>query len=136
MRVEVPAYPPYRYPDLSALCGDAKFKMMGKQQLFVNPSLIIEILSDSTAEFDRGYKFTYYKSIGSLTEYVLIAQDRAHVSQFVKHEENVWLNREFNSLADKFHLASLDCKIELKELYENVEFPESDNRIRAESDSK
>lgn len=136
MRVEVPAYPPYRYPDLSALCGDANFRMLGNQQLLTNPSLIVEVLSDSTAEFDRGYKFTYYKSIESFTEYILIAQDRAHVSQFVKQEENVWLNREYNDIGDKFYLASLDCEIELRELYESVEFPETDNRLRTESISE
>lgn len=129
MRVGVPAYPPYRYPDLSALCGQARFSELGKQQILVNASLIIEILSDSTADFDRGYKFTYYKSIESFTEYILIAQDRPHVSQFIKQEENGWLNHEFNSLQDKFHLASLDCELELSELYEGVEFPEISNRF-------
>jgi Uma2 family endonuclease len=129
MRVDVPAYPPYRYPDLSALCGDAEFKMLGKQQLLVNPSLIVEILSDSTSEFDRGYKFTYYKSIASFTEYVLIAQDRPHVTQFIKQDENNWLNREFNSIKDSFYLASLDCELELLELYQDVEFPEISNRF-------
>ena len=132
MRVEVPIYPPYRYPDLSALCGDANFKTLGNQQLLVNPSLIIEILSDSTAEFDRGYKFTYYKSIESFTEYILIAQDRAHVAQFTKQNENGWLHREYNDIGDKFHLASLDCEIHLQELYENVEFTETDCRLRVE----
>jgi Uma2 family endonuclease len=132
MRVKVPAYPPYRYPDLSALCGNPTFEMLGKQQMLVNPSLIIEILSDTTAEFDRGYKFTYYKSIESFTEYILIAQDRPHVSQFIKQEENNWLNREYNDINDKFHLASLDCEIELNELYESVEFPEIDSRYRLE----
>jgi len=129
MRVGVPTYPPYRYPDLSALCGQAQFTELGKQQILVNPSLIIEILSDSTAEFDRGYKFTYYKSIESFTEYVLIAQDRPHVTQFIKQDENKWLNREFNSIDDRFHLASLDCELELSELYEGVEFPEIENRF-------
>lgn len=136
MRVEVPAYPPYRYPDLSALCGDANFRMLGNQQLLTNPSLIVEVLSDSTAEFDRGYKFTYYKSIESFTEYILIAQDRPHVTQFTKQNENGWLHREYNDIADKFYLASLGCEIALRELYESVEFPETDNRIRTESISE
>ena len=129
MRVEVPAYPPYRYPDLSALCGDAKFKMLGKQQLLTNPSLLVEILSDSTADFDRGYKFTYYKSIETFVEYILIAQDRPHVSQFVKQADNAWLNYEFNRLEDKFYLTSLDCEVNLSEIYEAVEFPELPNRF-------
>lgn len=129
MRVGVPAYPPYRYPDLSALCGRANIHTLGKQDILTNPSLIVEVLSDSTAQFDRGYKFTYYKSIESFTEYVLIAQDRPHVTQFIKQDENNWLNREFNSLQDKFHLASLDCELELSELYEGVEFPDISNQF-------
>lgn len=129
MRVKVPAYPLYRYPDLSALCGKTIIETVGKQEMLVNPQLIVEILSETTADFDRGYKFTYYKSIESLTEYILIAQDRPHVTQFIKQDENNWLNREFNALADKFHLASLDCQLELSELYQDVEFPEIPNRF-------
>ena len=124
MRVKVPSYPPYRYPDLSALCGEAKIETLGNQELLVNPSLIVEILSDSTAAFDRGYKFTYYKSIESFTEYVLIAQDRPHVWQFVKQSDNSWLSHEFNSQKEKFYLTSLDCELELSELYQEVVFPE------------
>jgi Uma2 family endonuclease len=125
MRVKIPAYPPYRYPDLSALCGEAKVEKLGNQELLVNPSLIVEILSETTAQFDRGYKFTYYKSIESFTEYLLIAQDRPHVSQFVKQSDNSWLNHEFNSIEDGFHVASLDCKLDLSELYQDVVFPEN-----------
>jgi len=127
MRVKVPAYLPYRYPDLSALCGQAVIEKLGKQEMLVNPSLIVEILSDSTAEFDRGYKFTYYKSIESFVEYILIAQDRPHVSQFVKQADNSWLNHEFNDIADEFFLSSLECEIALAEIYEAVEFPEQPN---------
>ncbi len=129
MRLKVPTYSPYRYADLSALCGNPIFEKLGKQEMLANPSLIIEILSDSTESFDRSFKFTYYKSIESFTEYILIAQDRPHVTQFIKQDENNWLNREFNSLQDKFHLASLDCELELSELYQDVEFPEISNRF-------
>ncbi len=133
MRVKVPAYLPYRYPDLSALCGKAKFEKLGKQELLVNPSLIVEVLSDSTEAFDRSYKFTYYKSIPGFVEYVLIAQDRAHVSQFVKQSDNSWLNHEFNSLEDSFYLPSLDCDLALADVYEAVEFPEKPNRFGFDS---
>lgn len=130
MRVEVPEYPPYRYPDLSALCGEAKFKNLGIQQMLVNPSVIIEILSDSTEAFDHSYKFTYYKSIKSFTEYILIAQDRPHVSQFVKQSDNAWLNYEFNRLEDNFYLTSLEnCELNLSEIYETIEFPELPKRF-------
>lgn len=124
MRVKIPAYSPYHYPDLSALCGEAKFENFGRQELFTNPSLIVEILSDTTAGFARSYKFTSYKSIESFTEYVLIAQDRPHVAQFIKQNETDWLMREFNDLEAKFYLSSLDCELELTEVYEGVTFPE------------
>jgi len=124
MRVKVPAYSPYRYPDLTALCGEARFENLGKQELLINPSVIIEILSNSTAEFDYGYKFTYYKSIESFTEYVLIAQNRPHVAQFIKQNETDWLMREFNDLGAKFYLSALDCELELTEVYEGVSFPD------------
>ncbi len=130
MRLEVPDYPPYRYPDLSALCGNPIFRNLGKQELLTNPTVIFEILSESTADFDRGYKFTYYKSIVSFTEYILIAQDRPHVSQFVKQAENSWVNHEFNDINDTFYLESLDCELALTEIYENVEFPPIQDRLR------
>lgn len=125
MRVKVPAYPPYRYPDLSVLCGQPIIETIGRQEMLVNPSLIVEILPETTAEFDRGYKFTYYKSIESFVEYILIAQDRPHVTQFVKQLDNSWLNHEFNSLEKSFRLESLDCEINLTELYEDVVFPDN-----------
>jgi Uma2 family endonuclease len=130
MRIKVPTYLPYRYADLSALCGNRIVEKLGKQDLLVNPNVIFEVLSDSTADFDRSYKFTYYKSIESFTEYILIAQDRPHVSQFVKQAENAWINHEFNSLDEKFLIESLDCELILSEIYENVEFPEIPNRFR------
>ncbi len=129
MRVEVPAYPPYRYPDLSALCGKSEFKKLGKQDILTNPQMIVEILSDSTADFDQSDKFTYYKSIESFTEYILIAQHRAKVTQFIKQSDNSWLQHEFVELNNVFHLASIDCEMSLNEVYENVEFPKDYRRF-------
>lgn len=129
-RVKVPAYPPYRYPDLSALCGKPIIENLGKQDLLTNPQLIVEVLPIKPDGFERGYKFTYYKSIESFTVYILIAQDRPHVSQFVKQAENSWVNHEFNSLEEKFYIESLECELTLKEIYENVEFPPIQDRLR------
>jgi Uma2 family endonuclease len=86
MRVKVPTYPPYRYPDLTALCGQPEIEQLGGLDMLLNPALIIEVLSKSTEGFDRGDKFTYYKSIASFSEYLLVAQHRPHVSQFVRQE--------------------------------------------------
>lgn len=129
MRVKVPAYLPYRYPDLSALCGETEIETIGKQDLLVNPSLIVEILSESTSDFDQGDKFTYYKSIESFVEYILIAQHRAKVTQYIKQSDNSWLQHEFTELDDVFHLAALDCELSLNEIYEDVEFPQNYKRF-------
>jgi Uma2 family endonuclease len=121
-RVKVPVYPPYRYPDLSALCGKLSVETLFGLEVLTNPSLIVEVLSPSTKSFDLGDKFTYYKSIESFTEYLLIDQDRPHVVLYTKQAENAWLHREYNSLNDTFYLSSLDCEIALADIYENIEF--------------
>jgi Uma2 family endonuclease len=80
LRVKVPVYEPYRYPDLSAYCGEDVFEKIGGVDVLTNPQLLIEILSPSTEAFDRGDKFSYYKSIPSFCEYLLIATNRPHIT--------------------------------------------------------
>ncbi len=123
MRIKVPSMPPYRYGDVSGLCGQPKFEKIGGVDVLTNPSLIIEVLSTSTEAYDRGDKFTHYKSIPSLTEYLLVAQHRPHVSQFIKHTDGSWLNLEFNSLEDVLKVVSLGCELSLAEIYHDVVFP-------------
>ncbi len=125
MRVKVPSAPPYRYPDLSALCGEAQFEKVGGVDTFTNPGLIVEVLSLSTEGHDRGEKFSHYKSIPSFGEYLLVAQHRPHVTQFIKHDERTWLQREFNDLEAGFTLSSLVCELTLREIYQNVVFDET-----------
>ncbi len=122
LRVKVPAYPPYHYPDLTALCNKPEIEKIGGLDMLVNPALIVEVLSPSTEGFDRGDKFTYYKSIPSFSEYLLIAQHRPHVSQFVKQQNDVWTFMEFNDLADTLECASVPCALSLSEIYRDVSF--------------
>jgi Uma2 family endonuclease len=123
MRVKVPVYSPYRYPDLSVVCGEAKFEKFKGLDVLINPQLIVEILSDSTEAFDRGDKFTYYKSIEGFIEYLLIAQHRPHATQYVKQADDSWSYREVNALSEKIYIASLDCELSLEDLYQDVVFP-------------
>ncbi|MGI8467674.1 MAG: Uma2 family endonuclease [Pyrinomonadaceae bacterium] len=125
MRVKVPEYPPYRYPDLSALCGKVEFEKLKGLDVLTNPQLIVEILSDSTEAFDRGDKFTYYKSIESFREYLLIAQHLPHVTQYVGQVDDPWSYREINGLNEKLQIALLDCEINLTEIYSTVTFPDN-----------
>ena len=122
LRVKVPAYPPYRYPDLTALCGQPEIENVHGLDMLLNPALIVEVLSPSTEAFDRGDKFTYYKSIASFTEYLLVAQHRPHVSQFVKQENGVWTFMEFNDLSEQVRCASVPCVLSLQEIYRDVVF--------------
>ena len=124
MRIKVPSRPPYRYGDLSALCGQAQFEQIGGVDALLNPSLIIEVLSDSTEAYDRGDKFSYYKSIPSFCEYLLVAQHRPHLSQFIKQGDGSWLQREFNDLTDVVKLTTMNCELPLREIYQGVSFPE------------
>jgi Uma2 family endonuclease len=122
MRIKVPTYSPYRYPDLSALCGQPEIETIGGLEMLVNPSLIVEVLSPSTEAFDRGDKFTYYQSISTFQEYLLVAQHRPHVSQFSKKENGLWLLREFVDLTDIFRCESVPCELPLISLYRDVDF--------------
>ena len=124
-RIKVPSAPPYRYGDSSALCGEPQYEIIGGLKVLTNPALIIEVLSDSTEAYDRGDKFTHYKSIPSFSEYLLIAQHRPHISHYVKQTDDVWSQREYNDLADVVKLVSPDCELSLREVYENVTFDEA-----------
>ena len=125
IRIKVPSMPPYRYGDTSALCGIAQFEKMGGVDVLLNPALIIKILLDSTEGYDRGDKFSHYKSIPGFCEYLLIAQHRPHVSQFVRQADDSWNQREYNDLNDVVKLVSVTCEISLREIYAQVTFNES-----------
>ena len=86
--------------------------------------MLIEVLSPSTEAFDRGEKFTYYKSIPSFTEYLLIAVNRPHATQFVKLNEREWLQREAQGLDGKLFSPVFEVEMLLSEIYLDVEFPE------------
>lgn len=125
MRIKVPSLPPYRYADISVACGKPVFEKIGGVDALTNPTLIIEVLSDSTEAYDRGDKFTHYKSIQSLREYLLVAQHRAHITQYAKNEDGSWSYSEVNDLSASVHLSSVDCELELTSVYEGVEFPKA-----------
>jgi Uma2 family endonuclease len=128
-RLKVPAYPPYRYPALTALCGKPKYESIGGVEVLTNPSLIVEVLSPSTEAFDRGDKFTRYKSIPSFSEYLLIAQHRPHITHYAKQADGSWSYEEANDLTTTIHLSSLDCDLMLNELYEDVDFATAERSV-------
>jgi len=122
LRIKVPAAPPYRYPDVTALCGQPHYEIIGGLDALINPALIVEILSPSTEGYDRGDKFTEYKSIPSFAEYLLIAQHRPHVTHYVRQPDGEWRYAEANMLSDVLTLPALDCVLSLSEVYQDVSF--------------
>ncbi len=129
LKVKVPVYNPYRYPDLSVYCGEGIYETMGGMEVLTNPQMLIEVLSPSTEAFDRGDKFTYYKSIESFTEYLLISTNRPHVTQFVKQNENEWIQRESLGLDGRIFSPTFNVEILLSEIYLDVEFPEPSQNL-------
>jgi Uma2 family endonuclease len=123
MRVRVPAANVYTYPDLVVVCGEPQFEDSFVDTL-LNPTLIIEVLSDSTESYDRGKKFGFYRSIESLREYILIAQDEPRIEQYVRQEEEHWLLSDVRSLGGALELPGIHCVLVLKEVYDRVKFPE------------
>ena len=90
--------------------------------MLVNPLVIIEVLSSSTAAYDLGSKFSAYQSISSFREYLLISQDRAHVIQYVRQPNDKWLRSETSGLESTLMLESLGITLTLSEIYQRVNF--------------
>ena len=80
------------------MCGPVEVERFSGSDLLVNPILLCEVLSPTTEPFDRGDKFTYYKSIPSFREYLLVAQHRPHISHYVKTATGKWEYEEANDL--------------------------------------
>lgn len=120
MRVRVSPTGLYTYPDVVVVCGQPQFADEQRDTL-INPTLIVEVLSESTKDYDRGEKFEHYRMLASLNEYVLIAQDKHHVEHFVRQSDNRWLLSETNWLEDSLYLPSIDCNLALTEIYDKVD---------------
>lgn len=105
-----------------AFCGEPRLEDEQFDTL-LNPCLIVEVLYRSTAAYDREIKFGYYRTIESLTEYVLVAQDGCHVAQYAKQPDGRWLLTDYRSPEDTPQLESVKCSLPLKEIYEGVSLP-------------
>lgn len=119
MRVRIARTGLYTYPDITVVCGEARFDDDHFDTL-LNPKLIVEVLSESTERYDRGKKFEHYRKIESLTDYVLISQDAAHIEHYERHEDG-WLLTEADDLASSIAIPSIGCELRLAEVYHNVE---------------
>ena len=128
MRVGISAGVSYFYPDIAVTCDKPRFEDDVFDTL-INPQVIIEVLSDSTAGYDRGEKFIRYRQLESLQEYILISQDRVHVEHYLRQNER-WVLSESKRFEDILSLISIGAELPLRQIYRFVE-PEIDNALQA-----
>lgn len=107
----------YLYPDVSVVCDKPKFS---DGDNLLNPALIVEVLSPSTADFDMGGKFARYRQIETLRDYLLVAQDAVQVILYQRQDNSRWLMSEFRGAQANVHLPSVDCTLEMAEIYAKV----------------
>jgi len=121
MRVKIKESGLYTYPDIVAICGEPQFE----DQVFdtlLNPTVIIEILSKSTENYDRGKKFEHYRLIDSLQEYLLISQEKPYIEHFQRQDNKIWTFRDYTLLEETLTISSINVKINLEDIYAKITF--------------
>jgi Uma2 family endonuclease len=118
MRVRVSQTGLYTYPDVSAVCGEPQLED-DQLDTLLNPVLIIEVLSPSTEAYDRGRKFEQYRTVPSLMQYVLIASERIYVDVYTRDREG-WILTSAWKPEDIVHLGSVDCSMQIADLYDKT----------------
>jgi Uma2 family endonuclease len=119
MRVKVAATGLYTYPDVVVTCGEEEFEDERTDTL-LNPIVLVEVLSDSTEAYDRGRKLENYQKLDSLRVYILVAQDKKRVEQYVRQKDNQWVYSEAYGDNAALEIVSLNCSLSLTELYSNT----------------
>ena len=120
MRVKTHATDSYFYPDVVVVCNEPLFEDDVFDTL-LNPTLLVEVLSPSTATYDRGEKFEHYKQLAALKEYILVSQDEVRVEHYLRRGMQ-WALTEYCSLEDVLTLPSIDCGFVLKEYLRACQF--------------
>ena len=116
LRVHVPKNTLYTYPDILIVCEAPKF-VDGEFDTLLNPAVLIEILSPSTGNYDRGAKFDLYREIETLKEYILIDSASAHIVSYIKNEDSTWTLRESKNLNDNFFISSINFHCLVSDIY-------------------
>ena len=110
------------YPDIVVICGEPEYHDKHKD-IVLNPAVVIEVLSETTEEFDRGVKFMRYRNFNdTLTDYILVSQDEPHIEHYIRQKNGDWLLKEYYGLEKSFRIDSIDCLLKLSEIYDRIEF--------------
>lgn len=120
LRLAIPAYNLYTYPDIMIVKGEPILEI-GRNDTITNPQIIIEVLSKSTQDYNRGDKFKFYRSLATFEEYILIDQYSFYIEQFHKKTDH-WEFRDYPGQEAILTLLSVDFQISLIDLYQRVDF--------------
>jgi Uma2 family endonuclease len=125
MRVKVSPTGLYTYPDVVVACEEPQFEDAEVDTL-LNPTVIVEVLSPSTEDYDQGKKFEHYRTLASLQEYLLVAQATPHIVHYVRQLDSTWVLSETRNVNATIHLPSIACTLSLVEVYAKVSFDEAE----------
>ncbi len=112
----------FSYPDILVVCGEPKYHDRHKD-IVLNPKVVIEVLSKSTEKFNREGKFTRYRMFNdTLSDYILVAQDKPMIERFVRQDDNTWKLYTYIGMDAICAIDSIECTLPLSEIYDRVEF--------------
>jgi Uma2 family endonuclease len=137
MRLKVEATEYYAYPDAQVACAERRFEGE-KQDVLLNPKIIVEVFSDSTAGVDHSQKFWHYRHIESFQEYLLVSQDAWLIEHYVRQPNGGWLMDIAEGKDGILRLPTIQAEIPLTEIYSETDLPPNARptespRIRSES---
>lgn len=119
LRIHIPTNTLYTYPDITIVCGEIE-TTDDHFDTVTNPSVIIEILSPTTKDYDRGTKFTLYRDIPSLKEYILIDSEMVRVEKFELNSNQSWNFTEYKDVGQSFAINAIGEHLKLTEIYSGV----------------
>jgi Uma2 family endonuclease len=112
----------FSYPDMVIICGEPEYHDE-HQDIILNPKVIIEVLSESTELFDRNTKFIRYSKFNpTLTDYILVSQDKPMVEHFIRQDDESWKIYTYFGLKAAFTIDSIGCQLKLADIYDRVKF--------------
>ncbi|RDB05524.1 Uma2 family endonuclease [Runella aurantiaca] len=119
-KIHIPTIESFVYPDAVVICEKPLF-YQNRVDTILNPLLIVEVLSPSTEEYDRGEKFYLYRSLPSFKEYVVVHQKHALVSAYFRLNEKDWRTNDVASLSETIHLQSINVTLKLSDIYRGID---------------
>jgi Uma2 family endonuclease len=121
LRIHVPKNSLYTYPDISIICDKANLTD-DKFDTATNPAVIIELLSKSTRNYDRFEKFSLYRDITALKEYILVDTQKIHIENYVRNADNTWQLTDYNVISDNLIITAVNISVSIADIYAGLSF--------------